>query len=46
MDRTPEEEIYMNNEIERLGENLKKKLIKNQNKNTDDIKDENANIKY
>jgi hypothetical protein len=46
LDRTPEEEIYMNNEIERLGENLKKKLIKNQNKNTDDIKDENAIIDF
>ena len=41
LDRTPEEEIYMNNEIERLGYNLKKILMKNKNENKDNTKDEN-----
>ena len=34
----------MNNEIERLGDNLKKELIKSQNENIEDIKDENNDI--
>ncbi len=42
LDRTPEEEMYMNNEIERLSNNLKKLLIKNKSENKNIIKNEST----
>lgn len=40
LDRTAEEESYMNNEIQRLGNNLKKILLKNPNENVINSKEE------
>lgn len=40
LDRNAEEESYMNNEIQRLGNNLKKILLKNPNENVINSKEE------